>query len=568
MPRPKRAKPAPSAPVSRVAKTAPIPNLSRQQREIPKQSLGRVGVISDDSEGIVTTSNKPTNRKGVEKREVFMSGGLGVGDLADAHRKPGATRRKPALLKTARTGEQERVIEGLKRRRDAALAAKQAEVQVPSSNPVSTTEDKRPPTRGKGIEVMRTVERVPPGSGLKTQGTPAMETSVLALANFKRRPRQPSILHLVQQNAGIDDDDDENEDFLPDDESTPFIASKFGPEIQAVPSPTPSPSSSQALPEPNSKKRKLTPLEVQVPRSSPPPEVRSSPFTERRNDDDRASSSVHDANEESEEQQVQARDVRDPSPQIWSDTMAPPQSSSPSQQSPQATRNLQQPKSTARPATTKSKRKQLARTHNDEASNDDAQRNQSKAVATTRTRATKATKPQQSLSTAALQSMLPRRRRKEPRDEFDIPSSDAELDTTTLAEDDDELAHLPAKRLGVRKSHANTAAKTSPKKRLPVAKKSAAVAKTPASKGASRTYTRRVSDKENNPNLASTGDGGEEDTSRLLDIGNDSTSTSQGNAGSGRKELRRAAQKFKEVDNWALEFEEITASSSSPWDAR
>lgn len=34
------------------------------------------------------------------------------------------------------------------------------------------------------------------------------------------------------------------------------------------------------------------------------------------------------------------------------------------------------------------------------------------------------------------------------------------------------------------------------------------------------------------------------------------------------KELKRAARKFKEVDKWELEFEEVTASSSSPKDAR
>jgi hypothetical protein len=32
--------------------------------------------------------------------------------------------------------------------------------------------------------------------------------------------------------------------------------------------------------------------------------------------------------------------------------------------------------------------------------------------------------------------------------------------------------------------------------------------------------------------------------------------------------LKRAARKFKEVDEWQLEFEDNTASSSSPKDAR
>jgi len=34
------------------------------------------------------------------------------------------------------------------------------------------------------------------------------------------------------------------------------------------------------------------------------------------------------------------------------------------------------------------------------------------------------------------------------------------------------------------------------------------------------------------------------------------------------KELKQAAKKFQEVDKWELEFEEVTASSSSPRDGR
>ena len=37
------------------------------------------------------------------------------------------------------------------------------------------------------------------GTFLRAQGTPAIESSILALRNFKRRPRQPSMLQMVQQ---------------------------------------------------------------------------------------------------------------------------------------------------------------------------------------------------------------------------------------------------------------------------------------------------------------------------------------------------------------------------------
>jgi hypothetical protein len=50
--------------------------------------------------------------------------------------------------------------------------------------------------------------------------------------------------------------------------------------------------------------------------------------------------------------------------------------------------------------------------------------------------------------------------------------------------------------------------------------------------------------------------------------GNGSPETSQELEKRVGKELKRAARKFEEVDKWELEFEECTASSSSPKDAR
>ena len=52
------------------------------------------------------------------------------------------------------------------------------------------------------------------------------------------------------------------------------------------------------------------------------------------------------------------------------------------------------------------------------------------------------------------------------------------------------------------------------------------------------------------------------------DDGNDSLENSQELEDRVGRELKKAARKFEEVDKWELEFEEVTASSSSPKDAR
>lgn len=91
-----------------------------------------------------------------------------------------------------------------------------------------------------------------PGSVLRLQGTPAMENSLLALRNFQRRPRQPSMLQMVQQRtasarpsavyntdledstlSGLDlgldvglDSDDGIDDFAPEAEGTPLHFSR------------------------------------------------------------------------------------------------------------------------------------------------------------------------------------------------------------------------------------------------------------------------------------------------------------------------------------------------------
>ena len=123
-----------------------------------------------------------------------------------------------------------------------------------------------------------------PLSALKVHGTPGMETSVLALQNFKRRARQPSLIRMVQQSSELGREDEEAllgvesefddtlgdfDNLIPQDESTPlnFGKKKQDPEEDAA---EPRTTSSRK------RKRGQDEEEVEVPRSpycSSPPHI-------------------------------------------------------------------------------------------------------------------------------------------------------------------------------------------------------------------------------------------------------------------------------------------------------
>ncbi|KAH8588971.1 hypothetical protein B0O99DRAFT_638069 [Bisporella sp. PMI_857] len=384
-------------------------------------------------------------------------------------------------------------------------------------------------------------------------GTPVVG-SALKIGNFKRRAREPSILGTAQkkQNQRVLYDDDDDNDFNPEDESTPLNLSK----TRAITSPS-GPSSS------NSRKRKLS--AVQVPQS----QTRSS--SESLRSDLYLGEDIVPAsggtNGEAAEEDEQA-DLRSPSPELrmpsiearsvtpepLSSTMAPPLSSSPmlpdSPIPPSVqTQPLQRPQSRGR-------RQLRGRTplsldqESPPSSPPSLTHSPNRSVRpAARTRTKKQPQPAATLSTAELQALLPRRRRR-VRDEFEIPSSE-EVDVSGLGSDEDELTHSTI-RVGV------------PRRSVPPpTTKNKAASKPKPKPGAKVTYgTRRqtTSDKENedydpDDSLAPVRDNDESENSQELEkrVG---------------RELKRAARKFAEVDKWEMEFEDITASSSSPKDAR
>jgi hypothetical protein len=156
-----------------------------------------------------------------------------------------------------------------------------------------------------------------------------------------------------------------------------------------------------------------------------------------------------------------------------------------------------------------------------------------------------------------LQNLLPRRRRRPARDVFEIASSEDEVDASGLASDDDELSHLSVRT----RTRRPTILRRTP---APLKSTSKPGSK-PKEPGAKRTYGSRnntTSDKENEEIDP------DDSLAPLPDDDNASPENSQELEKRVGRELKEAARKFQEVDQWELEFEDITASSSSPRDAR
>ena len=233
--------------------------------------------------------------KGTQDAEEFvMAGGLGqagsedqtaplseqrltTDDLLGSDAPPPPTakanRRPPRMTRKAvRSEAQSKVSEDVKKRMQATARKEAApkkngtlaasEDAAPSSNalPGRTLTARRsnksaaersefslspsPPPPGKLNSVKRS-SLAQPGSAIRSGGTPGVENSILALKNFKRRPRQPSMLQMVQQRIGsarpsavnmqatedpsvfdVEGVDDDEEEFAPEAEGTPLHKSK------------------------------------------------------------------------------------------------------------------------------------------------------------------------------------------------------------------------------------------------------------------------------------------------------------------------------------------------------
>ncbi|GAB7340065.1 hypothetical protein MBLNU457_6560t1 [Dothideomycetes sp. NU457] len=587
------------------AKTAAKQDSTRAPSRTTRQTRNTTNAIASDEDvtgGLVTSKKTRTQRRSAQNDELMMvAGGLGsrdesAGDEDGALSEKGAqgvspkmseeaellpkrnVRKRPTKVvkKSAQTEDKKRAIEDLRKRmeadkkvnapeqRDRSTSSKQESRETGASKTgeqVESGERKPDRTQKSPTPVAQAVPgtaQKAPQSALKVQSTPGVESSVLALANFRRRPRQPSLLRMVQGDLGhspLGDDTtdftlgDDEDDFAPHDESTPLNIAKAQPAPIQAQAQTPEDEEDDLYglsPQPKkSLKRKSDEMEgrpeVEVTRSSP---IRiSSPL-----------SSAVDLPEEDvtipatapEESEVADDDDSEPRrASVDQEVYADPLSSPP----PMPQRSPVKP-------TSKRGQPRKANAQSPEQSR------------------TSRHKPQKSLDTAALRALLPKRRiRDDYRNEYDHPtSSDATLLSSEADADEDELTHRSrAKRTTKpsapkKQSAKKTASKSNTRRKTTTAEQ----APQPVAK---RTYGRTsgVSDKENDSSSPLSDLTSDEDENEREGTGDTSLETV-----APKKyrlplsnELQAAKNKFAEVDEWQMEFESApslgAAGSSSPW---
>lgn len=363
-------------------------------------------------------------------------------------------------------------------------------------------------TRARGYSSTLSLAGRKGDASSKVPGTPAFESSVLS--NFRRRARQPSILQVMQTEGESSDLDDD--DFLgglsPQDESTPLNVSR-GKSLVIRNAVSPSPQSSPPESD-SSRKRKREAEKIQVPQS-PMGIVESTPLESQT----RGTPETEPHARANTSQALK-------SPEVFSQTLAPPASSS-APQSPASTTILP---ASDRLSPVKEPSRQM-------------------------------TGDSEHLTTATLQNkLLPRRRqpRRKQRGtaEFEASSDDNE------DEDDDELndpSGRPSKtqRKGVDKSRSSSRAKTRQGKQKNISK--------PPAKGNKNTSRTVEVDKENQPADMSSPLSSAMDSDAFDSDGSVSTPKA------GRKfmseELRIQANKFAEVDKWQMDFEDVVSNTGS-----
>lgn len=645
MPRPKRtkiisAKPAFPRAVA-IAPTTAAARATSKQFGPPSQVAD---IISSDSDGIVR--KRTTGRQQYDASvggELLMHGGLGEVDGPRANASLNKNNARLQWTETELRGEDTRATkrrsgkksaqglpwDGAKARTSASQMGNSRQRPVPvAATPGSTAKLRRRTNAEPLSSPSDVLSELAPGSAVRNRDTDMVERvtdsfpgpavvaehaastvtappsahnqpgtpSFLSMANFKRRPRQNSLLHVVQQAARDRDMDVENTRLDVDDEE-PSILTLGG--LSAAPSPHVnedippvrtsssrkrkrgeasihstrieySPGSSpsvapckvvdnsqpQAVAEQSvapdrsqdSPSQRITDSQL-APESPPPPVVRTPKKFQAAS---RRSKASKEAQPESRTRRKESRAMRELSPVI-------------------ATSPLSTPPRSSRVDSSDSQHRYAERTNTAKPPNP----------------ATSASKPRpkrqakaQVVTTETLQALLPKRRqrpatRRQATDEFEILESDGELreqsSPSRHSEDDDDDAD-ELERPGRRRRATSTSAKAPAKAKT---KRPVKHAKTPGNKAitnarkastARRTYGR-------NPKTAaepSDADGNDESSG-----GDDENITATGKGkGNGKRagkksaELDKAAKKFAEVDEWEMEFESAdigAGGSSSPW---
>jgi hypothetical protein len=366
-------RPTPSKRVANVPTSSPRAELHKRLEHKP---IGRVPDDSDDSDKLVTANRTNRNRRGIKRRDIYASGGVAAGDTPAAHR--------------LRSHD----IEGPKSPYRAGLAAQGSGQGTLETNPQPLMRSAvlRKDSANTGSIPRKSLSGVAPTIANtssfvgRAQGTPGGETSILG--TIKPRKRQQSILRLIDNNESSNLTADDEDDFLPNDESTPL---KLSTALASAASSGPLDPQS-----PPSRKRKLSPPSVLVPSSQ-------QSISLQRNDIAATKASQTSKTVPSLQQPSRTKPTQRPAPTAVEDAdiMALPQSSSSPSNSPV-----------------------------------------SSPAKTSKSRAARNPPP---ISTSALQALMPARRRRtarqRTRNEFDIPADSSSegdrQDQQGIVSDDD-----------------------------------------------------------------------------------------------------------------------------------
>ncbi|KAL9621886.1 MAG: hypothetical protein Q9160_003707 [Pyrenula sp. 1 TL-2023] len=211
----------------RVTKAHNERNITDLAGKLRDKPVGRVPNNSDDSDELVTKATNARNRRGVARREVFASGGLGKGDepATRQHRK-----RTSDTLKDLNEDQGEPAGKKQKHEKEekgtAPLVRNGRLAKAPTA-PVAINGGKTRSYKPPVVKATLSGSELSHANGLRDHSPPAVERSILA--DIKRRPRQASILSnaKVPGDDSLDDltdfdDLDDLDNLEPNDESTPI----------------------------------------------------------------------------------------------------------------------------------------------------------------------------------------------------------------------------------------------------------------------------------------------------------------------------------------------------------
>lgn len=424
---------------------------------------------------------------------------------------------------------------------------------------------RRQPRRRRSSIVGRDDAPIRPSSRAPT--TPGL-SSTFSMGNFKRRQRQASILMSSAQKAslglqrsenadetGNNDNDEavasggEEESFLPEAEGTPTrpshgrrstIHNQEAAEDVEGPSGNEAAIEEDGQRETRSRKRKST--------DAHEGEAAKRQAVETEDEEDAVHPSIELDERSSPPSFV---DRRHRTPELDSDILAPPQSSSSQDGSPTMWPSLRDlGKKTHRHAPVRARKAEVAM--------DDAMSDISEPPSLTHspnikpgklpTRHKRQESPK--LSTADLEALLPRRRRR--------PQRDGEGDDFELSDSEQERARLRSKSRAAAKKTTQPLRGNSKANRTNQAEHAPA----PAKRSTRRLYGSRHFDKENTAEGDSIEVSAEANSEPLDDTAFEADVTEDMSSSDLAEELKAASRKFKEVDKWELDFEEVVEPSS------